>query len=93
MIKELNYKAAMSYDDSDFRETVEDYLAGQYPLPAVVKVYDIDCILGKFKGAETMITSRISLEDVVSKGFDELVNNKDDHIKILVTPKKQVVGR
>ncbi|KAJ9636464.1 hypothetical protein H2204_005297 [Knufia peltigerae] len=70
MLKELNYKAAMSYDDLDFQETVADYLAG------------------KFKGAETMITSRISLEDVVSKGFDELVNNKDDHVKILVTPQK-----
>lgn len=31
MLKELNYKAAMSYDDLDFQETVADYLAGQCP--------------------------------------------------------------
>lgn len=34
-----------------------------------------------------MVTDRISLEDIVTKGFDELVNNRDDHIKILVSPK------
>jgi len=37
-----------------------------------------------------MMTSRISLEDVVSKGFEELVNNKDDQIKILISPKKKM---
>jgi hypothetical protein len=35
-----------------------------------------------------MVTSRIALEDVVHKSFDELVSNKDDHIKILVTPRQ-----
>ncbi|EXJ85646.1 hypothetical protein A1O1_06012 [Capronia coronata CBS 617.96] len=46
-------------------------------------------LMGKdeFKGYEQMVTSRISLEDVVAKGFDELINNKDDHIKILISPK------
>lgn len=34
-----------------------------------------------------MVTSRISLEDVVAKGFEELVNHRDDHIKILISPK------
>ena len=43
---------------------------------------------GKFKGVEKMVTSRIGLEDIVEKGFEELVTNKDEHIKILVTPKK-----
>lgn len=35
-----------------------------------------------------MITSRIHLEDVVEKGFKELITNKDKHVKILVTPKR-----
>ncbi|KIX02944.1 uncharacterized protein Z518_06494 [Rhinocladiella mackenziei CBS 650.93] len=35
-----------------------------------------DWIAGKFKG----------LGDVVTKGLEKLVNNKDDHVKILVTP-------
>ena len=37
-----------------------------------------------------MVTSRISLEDTRDKGFEELINNKDDQIKILISPK---VGR
>ena len=44
---------------------------------------------GKYDGYEGMVTSRISVEDVVAKGFEELINNKDEHIKILVTPKEE----
>ena len=36
--------------------------------------------------AEPMITGKIALGDIVEKGFEELVNNKDAHIKILVEP-------
>lgn len=42
---------------------------------------------GSLKGYEKMVTARIGLEDVVGKGFEELINNKDDHIKIMVTPR------
>ncbi|OCK77958.1 threonine dehydrogenase [Lepidopterella palustris CBS 459.81] len=49
-------------------------------------------IQGKFKGVEKMVTSRIHLDDVPNKGFEELVTNKDDHIKILVTPKRENLG-
>lgn len=41
---------------------------------------------GRFKGVEKMITKRVILEDVVEKGFEELVK-PNDHIKILATPK------
>lgn len=44
---------------------------------------------GKFKGIAKMITSRILLEDVVTKGFEELMTNKDDHVKIMVTPRRE----
>jgi len=37
--------------------------------------------------AETMITGRIKLDDIIEKGFEELVNNKDENIKIIVSPK------
>jgi (R,R)-butanediol dehydrogenase/meso-butanediol dehydrogenase/diacetyl reductase len=40
---------------------------------------------GKIK-AEPLITGRIGLEDIVDKGFLELINNKDENIKILVQP-------
>lgn len=45
-------------------------------------------LIGKFDSVSKMVTSRIALEDVVHKGFEELVSNKDDHIKILVTPRQ-----
>ena len=32
------------------------------------------------------ITGRIALEDIVKKGFEELVNNKEENVKILVHP-------
>ena len=34
-----------------------------------------------------MVTSRISLEDAPLKGFEELINNRDDQVKILISPK------
>jgi threonine dehydrogenase-like Zn-dependent dehydrogenase len=40
---------------------------------------------GKVKGE--MVTRRIGLEDIVKEGFDEVMNHKDRHIKILVSPK------
>ena len=44
---------------------------------------------GRLKGYKQMVTSRIHLEDVVEKGFNALINHKDDHIKILITPRKE----
>ena len=43
---------------------------------------------GKLEGYEKMVTSRIGVEDIVEKGFKELINNKDKHIKILVSSRK-----
>jgi threonine dehydrogenase-like Zn-dependent dehydrogenase len=45
-------------------------------------------VKGSFKGVEKMVTSRISLDDIVEKGFENLVERKDEHIKIMVSPKK-----
>jgi hypothetical protein len=44
--------------------------------------------VGKFKGIEKMVTSRIFIDDITTKGFEELVTNKDQHIKIMVTTQK-----
>lgn len=35
---------------------------------------------------ESIVTSKILLEDIVEKGFEELINHPADHMKILVTP-------
>jgi (R,R)-butanediol dehydrogenase / meso-butanediol dehydrogenase / diacetyl reductase len=32
------------------------------------------------------ITGRIGLDDIVANGFDELINNKEENVKILVHP-------
>lgn len=37
--------------------------------------------------ADIMITGKIKLDDIVEKGFEELIKNKDKNIKILVSPK------
>ncbi|KAI0767646.1 GroES-like protein [Fomes fomentarius] len=41
---------------------------------------------GKFKGIESLITRRISLEEFVEKGIKALLHEKDRHVKIIVSP-------
>lgn len=41
---------------------------------------------GRIKQPERLISARISMEDTVSKGFEALLNNKDQNVKILVEP-------
>ncbi|KAL5382972.1 hypothetical protein DPSP01_006239 [Paraphaeosphaeria sporulosa] len=48
---------------------------------------------GGFKGLGGMVTSRIHIDDIIEKGFEELINNKDHHIKIMVTPKNECLGQ
>ena len=35
---------------------------------------------------EPLITGRIALDNILERGFEELVNNKDQNVKIIVTP-------
>ena len=49
-------------------------------------------VAGKYEGVESMVTSRIALEDLPEKGFEELVRNRDGHIKILCTPRRENLG-
>jgi (R,R)-butanediol dehydrogenase / meso-butanediol dehydrogenase / diacetyl reductase len=42
---------------------------------------------GKVDAAQ-FITGRIGLEDIVSGGFRELIDNKEENVKILVSPKE-----
>jgi (R,R)-butanediol dehydrogenase/meso-butanediol dehydrogenase/diacetyl reductase len=44
---------------------------------------------GKIR-AEDMITSVVPLEKAVQGGFLELINNKAEHVKILIQPSKHV---
>lgn len=36
--------------------------------------------------AQPLITGRITLDEIITRGFDELVHNKDENIKIIVRP-------
>ncbi|KAK5049017.1 hypothetical protein LTR84_005439 [Exophiala bonariae] len=46
---------------------------------------------GTFHGYEGMVTKRMLVDDVVKEGFKELIEHKDDHIKILITPKAHLI--
>jgi threonine dehydrogenase-like Zn-dependent dehydrogenase len=46
---------------------------------------------GEFDGVEKMVSSRIALDDIVELGFEALVREKDKHIKILVTPRRELL--
>lgn len=90
MTKEMEIKSSMAYNDEDFRDTVKAFSEG-------IRLSDIgyasiDVVVGAFPGIEKFVTSRVLLEDVVEKGLKELINNKDDHVKILVTPKREYIG-
>lgn len=52
----------------------------------------LSSVAGKFLGIEEMVTSRIALDDVATRGFEELIQNKDHHIKILVTPRPELLN-
>lgn len=55
-------------------------------------IYDIDFsqvvnLLGEGKiHAEPLISSRIAIDDLVQNGFEELLRNKEEHLKILISP-------
>lgn len=50
-----------------------------------------DFCADKFPGCEQMITARISLDDIVGKGFEELIHKKDKHVKIVATPRRDLM--
>lgn len=51
-----------------------------------------DFVAGNYAGCEKMITARVSLDDLVEKGFKELLSNMDSHCKIVVTPRKELLA-
>ena len=51
-----------------------------------------DFVAGKFAGAENLITRRLPVEDLAEKGLNELVRNKDEHVKIVATWKKDLLN-
>ncbi|KAK5958321.1 hypothetical protein OHC33_000163 [Knufia fluminis] len=74
MFREINIRFSLGNNDNDYREVVEDFIAG------------------KFKGAEALITRRLRVDELAEKGLDELVRNKDEHVKIVATWKEDLLA-
>ncbi len=76
------HEASVAMNDLVFREVnVLGSLAYADDHPATIEMV----ASGKVDPFQ-FITGRIELDDIVAKGFDELINNKEENVKILVEP-------
>ncbi|PXY24636.1 2,3-butanediol dehydrogenase [Prauserella muralis] len=76
------HEAAVALNDLVFREVnVLGSLAYAGDHPATIAM-----IAGGEVDPYQFITGRIALDDIVPRGFDELVTNKEENVKILVSP-------
>ena len=89
MLKEVTFKFAIAYTDTDFAETVADFINGKQDTFCGVCAHEFS---GDYAGAENVISARIGLDDISVQGFEALTTNKDSHVKILVTPRKDLLS-
>jgi len=76
------HEASVAMNDLVFREVnVLGSLAYANDHPATIAMI----ASGKFDPFQ-FITGRIELDDIVKSGFEELINNKEENVKILVKP-------
>jgi (R,R)-butanediol dehydrogenase/meso-butanediol dehydrogenase/diacetyl reductase len=76
------HEASVAMNDLVFREVnVLGSLAYANDHPATIKLI-ADGKVDPFQ----FITGRIGLDEIVTGGFDELINNKEENVKILVRP-------
>lgn len=84
LLKEVTIKCCLAYTDDEFEDVVNAFVAGEWHSWPALRALMMR--VGRFKNLQTMVTSKIHIDDIVSKGFDELVANRDQHVKILVRP-------
>ncbi|CQR73477.1 Sorbitol dehydrogenase [Sporomusa ovata DSM 2662] len=72
----LNFNA-LSFTERDVKGCLAYY--GEFA-PAIQLISD-----GRID-VEPMITGKISIDDIIEKGFEELVNRKEQNVKIIVRP-------
>ncbi|OJD31620.1 butanediol dehydrogenase [Diplodia corticola] len=87
MYKECTVTSSCAFNEKDFAEVIKAFAEGQFVRNELEKWTEAHIRPDRFKGVSCMITARISLEDVVQKGFGELQKPDNTHLKILVTPK------
>ena len=86
LMKEITLRTSMVYSCEDFREVMECINQGELLYPGFHMMLTI--LTGRYPGLERMVTGKISLDDLVSKGLKQLAESREGHIKILVTPKQ-----
>lgn len=72
-LTEKTITGSICFVKQDFEEVIKAIEEGHIPIDEL----------------KSLITSVIHLEDGVEKGFNELITNKDKHIKILFSPKEE----
>lgn len=81
----------MIFDDSSMAEVIRSIVEGELSS----KESSHACLLamsGKLEGWQELVTGRIGLQSIVERGFEELLNHKDKHVKILVSPRERRTG-
>jgi (R,R)-butanediol dehydrogenase/meso-butanediol dehydrogenase/diacetyl reductase len=68
--RERRYMGSMGLTGLDMDQVIAAFADGSMPMDK----------------ARAMITSKIHIDDAVDDGFHQLLNNKDQHIKILIAP-------
>lgn len=87
LFKEPTFTGSLAYTNDDFKAVIQALAEGSEL--NIVEVVPSLTEIGKFHGVDSMISGRIHLSDVDQKGFKELIDNKDAHVKLLVTPKRE----
>ncbi|RSL58543.1 hypothetical protein CEP53_006114 [Fusarium sp. AF-6] len=83
--KESGYKSVLGYKDVDFNAVIDKMATGEFPSVSTSLI--ARNIIDIFKGAikpGCMITRRIKLENVIKDGIEALINDKENHVKILI---------
>ncbi len=81
------YVACLGYVQQDFKEVIQAISSGEFPNQIYESGGEDGILVMKEIGAMRpgdMITSKISLENVLEDGIKALIDDKEKHVKILV---------
>jgi (R,R)-butanediol dehydrogenase/meso-butanediol dehydrogenase/diacetyl reductase len=85
LFKDITIRPALAYTKEEFAKVIQMLSEGASSIKILMSF--LLTPIGKFDGYTKLISTRIGLSDLVEKGFKELIDKKDKHLKILVTPK------
>lgn len=88
VFRERAYMGVACYALGDFEQVIDAISTGRTVLEMMTETLTI---VGKLN-PERMITRKIKMEEIEEKGFNALVNDKDNHVKILVDIEASAAG-